>query len=315
MTTAPKILTQTVVRHDEERSSIAPGRYIWRGPANAPVFLLQNCRDFLSSRVDVTVETPCSAVVVCERTKDAPGTIPSTNNGFHRWRIFGNGLAERGFWYRATVDANNEHGEFDANTVYGCGLPFVFEGQQSKHHRLTHNVVESFTYGVLADSAFDWQGGTLAVGACAFVLNNVGDPVRVASVGVEAVTRLLVTSGPTTAAQSVVLDSVRYEADQVAPDGEAIVMWHAGPLTIIGGRYGGGKQPIPRIALRGVGIQSVELVGRPHFGSYGAHAVNPIIAQNPPEALVTGGYLAQRAEGDPSNTAFIGSPTVERIPA
>lgn len=296
-----------------ERSALSPDRYVWRGPASDPVFLFQNCRDFLSSRIDVTCETPCSAVVVCERTKDAPGTIPSTNNGFHRWRIFGNWLAERGFWYRATIDANNEHGDFYANTVYGCGYAFVFEGQQSKHHRLAHNVVESCERAVTASSAFYWQGGTIAATRRAFTLTRVGDPVKIEAVGVEAVERLLITSGPTTAAQSIVLDSVRYEADQLNEDGEAIVMRHAGPLVIVGGRYGGGKQPCPRIALRGVGIQSVEFVGRPHFGSYGAHAVNPIIAQNPPEAMVTGGYLAQRWEGDPSNTAFIGSPTVERI--
>ena len=308
-----KILTQTVVRHDEQRSSIAAGQYVWRGPANAPVFLLQNCRDYRIENIDVSCETPCSAVFYMERTKSGPGVIPSTMHMFRNVRIFGNDFPAFGIWYHDTIDENNEHGRFDCVSVYGCDCAFKFQGQQSKEHLLTHCRLESGLTAIASDTGFQMIGGTIAVFEEAVILARAGDPVTLSGVGVETCGRLLESLGPTTGAQPVVLQNVRYEADQLAPDGEAIVMRHAGPLTIIGGRYGGGKQPIPRIALRGVGIQSVELVGRPHFGSYGAHAVNPIIAQNPPEAMVTGGYLAQRYEGDPSNTAFIGSPTVERI--
>jgi hypothetical protein len=314
MTTAPKILTATVRRKDIERSSILAGRYVWRGPASDPVFAFENCRDFRLDNIDVVCETPTIAAFLMERTKTGPGVIPSTMHTLSNVRIFGNGLANIGIYYRATIDENNEHGRFDCVSVYGCRLAaWSFSGQQSKEHLLTHCRTESCDVGVVSESAFQWIGGTCAVAECGIYLPRAGDPVTVQGVGFEACQRVLITSGPTTAAQPVTLINCRYEADQLAPDNEMIVMKHAGPLVLLGGRYGGGKQRIPRIALRGTGNQYVEFVGRPHFGSYGAYKVNPVIGQNPPEAIVTGSYLAQRDENDPQNTQRVDTVTVDRI--
>jgi hypothetical protein len=315
MTTAPKILTATVVRRNLERSSLAPGRYVWRGPASDPVFALQNCNAFRVQDIDVTCDTPTSAVFLIERTQTGPGTIPSTMHMFRNVRIFGNRKAERGVWYRNTIDENNEHGRFDCVSVYGCTLAgFAFYGQQSKEHLLTHVRTESCTVGVIADSAFQWIGGTCAVAEYAIFLARIGDPVTIQGVGFEACQRLLLTYGPTTAAQPVTFIGGRYEADQLAEDGEAIVLQHAGPLNIIGMRLGGGKQRVPRIALRGTGEQTVKLDGV-HFGSYGACDVPPVLAQNKPEALVSAPACRyQTHEGHPTNTTMYMPALVEEIP-
>jgi hypothetical protein len=290
MTTAPKILTATVVRRNLERSSLAPGRYVWRGPASDPVFALQNCNAFRVEDIDVTCDTPTSAVFLIERTQTGPG-----------------------IWYRNTIDENNEHGRFDCVSVYGCGFAWEFNGQQSKEHLLTHCRSESCNIGVVAESAFQWIGGTCAVAVCGIHLTRAGDPVTIQGVGFEACGRLLMTGGPTTAAQPVTFVGGRYEADQLNPDGEAVIMCHAGPLNMTGMRLGGGKQRVPRIALRGTGEQTVKLDGV-HFGSYGACDVPPVLAQNKPEALVSAPACRyQTHEGNPTNTTMAMPALVEQI--
>ena len=279
----PIILTATRVLRDkdgpEKQGANYRRRYIWCGPADQDVFVFQNVRDLEWERIDVVCETPCASVVAIERTRDVGGTIPSTNNAFRRWRIYGNGLAQRGFWCRDTIDANNEHMEFHANTVYGVSRPFVFAGIQSKLHRLTHNVIETFDVAVTSDTGFHYAGGTMAVGSLAFDLTRAGDPVSVRDCGIETVGRLLRTSGPRTDAQPIVLDSVRFAADQLAPDGAMIVMRHAGPLVIVGGSYGDGQQRIPQIECGGIGEQSVTVIGAKR-GSYSSVAV-PFVRTKP----------------------------------
>ncbi len=295
-------LTDTMVFKDKSGYVLGPGQYTWKGPSNVPVFVFQNCRDMEAMRIDVTCETPCEAVVVIERTKTGPGVIPSTMNGFARWRIQGNDLALRGFWCRSTIDENNEHMEFHANSFAAIANPFIFEGQHSKHHLLTHNVIERFDVGVVSDTAFHWTGGTIAVGVDAFKLQRVGDPVLIESVGIEAVTRVLVTDGPTTASQPVTLSGVRYEADQLDSNGDCILLRHAGPLIVRGCRFGGGNQKIPRIALAGSGVQTAEISGN-FFGSYGAYQVCPVRAPKPTNARVEWGTNNfQKDSLDPSNT-------------
>jgi hypothetical protein len=296
------VLTDTVRLKNLDGGTIPSGRYVWRGPADVPMFALEDSRDVVGERIDVVCETPCEAICIIERTRTEPGTIPSTMHGFSRWRVQGNGLAPIGFWCRPRNDENNEHMSWDACWFAAVARPFVFEEQQSKHHYLTHNIIERASVAVSADTAFHWSGGTIAVCGIAFNLTRVGDPVRIESVGVEACGRLLVTSGPTTASQPVTLSGVRYEADQLAADGDCIVMRGPGPLLIQGCRFGGGQQRIPRIALTGFGEQSVELHGNT-FGSYGAYQVCPVRAANPSLARVTfGRNVYQRTAGDPQNT-------------
>jgi len=289
-------------------------RYVWRGRANQPVFLLQNSRDSVWEHIDVVCETPCEAVFVVERTRSGAGVIPSSMHQFRDVRVFGNKLAARGVWHRSTIDENNEHGRFDSVSVYGCTVPWVFQGQQSKEHLLTHCRAETCRVAVQSESGFQWIGGTAAVCEVGVELTRVGDPVTLQGVGFEACGRVLVTSGPTTAAQPVALINCRYEADQLHRDGHAIVLRHAGPLVIVGGRYGGGKQHLPRIALLGVGQQTLTLSGVT-FGSFGAYRLPPVVTQHVENAMVTGsGLVYQRAEGDAANTQGMrATPTVQRI--
>ena len=311
-----KVLTETRFYRDMERTAIQPARYVWRGPVDAPVFCFENCRDFRIENIDVVCEAPTEAVFVSERTKTGPGTIPPTLNQFRNVRIFGNGLANVGIDYRATIDENNEHGRFDCVSVYGCKLDgFAFSGQQSKEHLLTLCRIEGSLTGISSESGFTMIGGTIAACGEAVELTNTGDPATLIGVGVETCGRLLVTYGPTTAAQPVVLNNVRYEADQLDESDQAIVMRHAGPLVIVGGRYGGGKQRIPRIALRGTGTQTVELRGV-QFGSYGAATVAPILAYPGVDARPSAsGCVYQSAEGDAQNTVSIPGAFVERVAA
>jgi hypothetical protein len=302
MTAVDTILTETVRLRDLDGGRIASGRYIWRGPATVPVFALENCRDVVSDGVDVVCETLCEAVVVIERTRDTPGTIPSTNHGFTRWRVYGNGLAARGVWCRSTIDQNSEHMRLDACSFYSVGVPFDAAGQQSKEHLITHCRFDDCAVAVRASSSVTVIGGAITRTTVAIELTRVGDPVVIQGVGVEACGRVLVTSGPTTASQPVTLSGCRFEADQLHPDGDCILMRHAGVLTVQGSRFGGGAQRIPRIALAGVGTQSAVISGNT-FGSYGAAGVCPV-RKNPgvTAAVSWGRNVYQRAEGDSQNT-------------
>jgi len=298
-----RIVTDTIRLRDLDGGRIGSGRYIWRGPSTVPVFAIENSREIIVENVDVVCEEECASVFLVERTKSGPGVTPSTMHQFRNVRIFGNNGPVRGYWFRATIDENNEHGRWDACSVYGCdGAAWIFEGQQSKEHLLTHCRAESCANGIKADSSFQWVGGCVAACDQAFMLTRVGDPVVIQGVGVEACRRVLVTDGPTTASQSVQLIGVRYEADQLHPDGDAILLRHAGVLSVLGGRYGGGKQRVPRIALAGVGTQSVIVQGAT-FGSYGAHRTCPVRVNPGVKPRVQWGLNTfQRAEGDAVNT-------------
>jgi hypothetical protein len=260
-------------------------RFVWRGPATDPVFCLQNCREATFAHLDVVCETPCESVFVFERTKTGHGVIPSTLHQFRDVRIFGNGIARHGYWARATIDANNEHGRWDACSVYGAMIGWCFDGQQSKEHLLTQCRFESGAVAIAAESGFQWISGTAAVCDVGISLKRVGEPLLVQGVGFEACGRLLNGLGASTASQPVTLVSVRYEADQLNADGDCIVVRHAGPLRLEGCRIGGGKQRVPRIGLLGIGPQSALLAGNT-FGAFGAHRVCPIRAQQPNMAMV-----------------------------
>ena len=277
-------------------------RFVWRGPATDPVFALENTRESVIEHIDVVCETPCTAVFLIRRTKSGKGVIPSTLHQFRDVRIFGNGRARRGYDYSSAIDENNEHGRWDSCSVYGCtDSAWVFSGQQSKEHVLTQCRAESVHAAVTAGSSFTWISGTAAVCQIGVVLSSVGDPVVIEGVGFEACRRLLVTSGPTTASQPVTLIGVRYEADQLHEDGDCILLRHAGPLSVTGCRFGGGKQRIPRVALLGAGPQ-VAMISGNTFGAFGAHRVCPVRAQNHTNANVTWGNNAyQRDALDPQN--------------
>lgn len=280
-------------------------RVYWKGPATDPVVLLRNSRDVTFEHLDVVCETPCEAVFVSERTKKGDGVIPSTHHQFRDVRVYGNKLAPVGFWARPTIDENNEHMTFDAVSVYGCGIGFCFEGQQSKEHRLEGVRVEGATTAVEASSSFTMIGGTIAVCVTGIHLPRVGDPVLIEGTGFEACTRLLVT-GMSTAARPVTLIGVRYAADQLLDDLEMIVFRDAGPLNLTGCTFGDGVQKIPRIAMRGHGPQSVTISGN-KFGSFGADKVCPIKVVTPATPAVTWGRNTyNRYNGaDPNTTSRI----------
>jgi hypothetical protein len=277
-------------------------RFVWRGPASDPVFCLQNCREATFEHLDVVCETPCEAAFVVERTKTGPGVIPSTMHQFRDVRIFGNRLARIGYWARSTIDENNEHGRFDSCSVYAAAIGWRFDGQQSKEHLLTHCRFESGTAAVAAESGFQWISGTAAVCDVGISLTRVGEPVLIQGVGFEACARLLQGPGASTASQAVTLLAVRYESDQLNSDRDCIVLRHGGPLRVEGCRLGGGNQPMPRIALLGIGEQSVLIAGNT-FGAFGAHRVCPVRAQQPTRVKVEWrANTYQRDAQDPQNT-------------
>jgi hypothetical protein len=296
------ILTDTLRYRDVDRGRVPAGHYIWRGPADQPVFHFADSREIVVEDVEVVCETPTPAVFHVERTRVGPGVHPSTLHQWRNVRINGGNVQPACGFLVSGIDQNGEHMRFDGVSVYRCVHGWEFRGQQAKEQLLTQCRAESCATGIAADSSFTWISGTIAACGIAVELTRVGDPVVIQGLGVEACGRLLVTSGPTTASQPVTLIGVRYEADQLAADGDCIVLRGPGPLVIEGGRYGGGQQRIPRIALTGFGEQSVEIRGVT-FGAYGAAGVCPVRAQNPSQARVTfGRNVYQRLAGDPSNT-------------
>jgi hypothetical protein len=299
---ADHILTDTLRYRDIDRGRVPAGRYVWRGPADQPVFHFADSREIVVEDVEVVCETPTPAVFHVERTRVGPGVHPST---LHHWcnvRINGGNARPACGFLVAGIDQNGEHMRFDGVSVYRCDTGWSFRGQQAKEQLLTQCRAESCAVGIAADSGFTWISGCIAACAVGVELTRVGDPVVIQGVGFEAVGRMLVTSGPTTASQPVTLLSCRYEADQLHADGDCILLRHPGPLLIQGCRFGGGAQRIPRIALTGFGEQSVEIHGSA-FGSYGAADVCPIRASTPSQARVTWGRnVYQRSPNDPQNT-------------
>jgi hypothetical protein len=297
-------MTETRVLRDQDGGRIAPGRYVWQGPHTDPVFDFRDCRDLVIEGVDVVVESACSSVFWMRRTKTGPGVVPNTNHAFRDVRIFGNRKAWIGI-HVGGLDENGEHLLAERVSVYGCSAAaFWFDGQNSKEHLLTHVRIESCDAGIYASSGFQWIGGTFAVGRIGVELSRVGEPVKIQGVGFEACGRLLVTSGAATDAQPIVLDSVRYAADQLHEDGAAILLRHAGPLTLIGGTYGDGAQRIPQIECCGIGEQSVTTMGVKR-GAYGSDAL-PFVRHMPGVRLSLDerGTTCERAQGADEHTSI-----------
>jgi hypothetical protein len=281
-------------------------RYIWKGPTTDPVFLLQDCRDSTWEHIDVVCQTACEAVFRMERTKVGAGVIASTNHLFRDVRIYGNGLASRGFWARPFIDQNNEHFTLESCSVYGCTTGMEFSGQQSKEHFISQCRFESCTTAIKAGSSVRIEGGTIAVSGVAILLTACGDPVTMDGVGVEACARMLVTNNDTatSVAQPITMTGCRYEADQLHADGDMVLQRHAGPILVEGCRFGGGAQPIPKWGFVGVATQTA-IFHANHFGSYGADAVNPIHVNPGVTAnAIWGVNLYERAVGlDPRTVA------------
>lgn len=274
------VLTQTRVVRDTDGPTRIGGvnarrKFIWRGPAGDPVFEFRDSRDGSVERVDVVCESPTEAVFLSHRTKRGPSVIPSTGHQFRDVRVYGNGLAERGFYACDTIDENNEHMRFDAVSMFGCRFAWVFAGQQSKEHLLTLCRASQCERGIVAGSSFTMLGGAINVCQVGITLTRVGDPVAVIGVGFEACVRMLETPPASTDSQPIVFIADRYAADQLHADGACVLMRNAGPLTSIGGTFGDGEQRVPRVHLAGIGEQVVNLIGQ-KFGSFGANTLNPV---------------------------------------
>jgi hypothetical protein len=297
-------MTKTRVMRDQDGGTIEPGRYVWQGPHTDPVFDFRDCRDLVIEGVDVVVESPCSSVFWMRRTRTGPGVVPNTNHVFRDVRIFGNRKAWVGV-HVGGLDENGEHVLAERVSVYGCtAAAFLFTGQQSKEHLLTHVRIESCEAGIVADSGFQLIGGCIAVARVGVRLNRVGDPVTITGTGFEACGRLMETSGPATDAQPITLTGVRYAADQLHEDGAMILLRHAGPLTLIGGTYGDGAQRVPQIECCGIGEQSVTTIGVKR-GAYGSDAV-PFVRSMPGVRLSLDerGTTCERAQGADEHTSI-----------
>ena len=95
-------------------------------------------------------------------------------------------------------------------------------------------------------------------------------------------------------------------------DGAAIVLRHAGPLTIIGGSYGDGDQRVPQIHLAGVGEQTVSIIGA-KFGAFDANLVHPVKANRGVGDVVTRlGCTYQTSSTSPSRTTTLNTAPVLR---
>jgi hypothetical protein len=279
----PLIISEPIVMRDRDDlpavRSERPAtrvRFVWRGNARDPMFVFQNCREPSWQRVDVTVEKPLEAAFVMERTRHGPGVIPSTMHQWRDIRVFGNGMLERGFWHRRRdVDENNEHARFDSVSVYGytdCG--WLIEGTQSKEHLFTHCRANGDTtgrVGVRSFGSFQWIGGAMSGNAeTCFSLGPPCDVVRIEGVGCETSARLLTAKGPTGNAYPVLLEQVRFMTDRLHPDGVMIDFRAPGPLTIRGGQFGNGHQPIPTIRMRTVADLAFICEGAA-FDAWGSH--------------------------------------------
>jgi hypothetical protein len=241
------------------------------------MFVFQNCREPSWERVDVTVERPLEAAFVMERTRHGPGVIPSTMHQWRDLRVFGNGLLERAFWHRRRdVDENNEHARFDSVSVYGyTDCAWLIEGTQSKEHLFTHCRAEGDATGragIRSFGSFQWIGGAMSGNAeSCFSLGPPCDVVRIEGVGCETSARLLTAQGPTGNAYPVLLEQVRFMTDRLHPDGVMIDFRAPGPLTIRGGQFGNGRQPVPTIRVRTVADFAFVCEGAA-FDAWGAHA-------------------------------------------
>jgi hypothetical protein len=69
----------------------------------------------------------------------------------------------------------------------------------------------------------------------------------------------------------VLLEQVRFMTDRLHPDGVMIDFRAPGPLTIRGGQFGNGRQPVPTIRVRTVADFAFVCEGAA-FDAWGAHA-------------------------------------------
>lgn len=267
----------------------------WTGLPNRPAYHLLNARNHAMQDCRVRASTGLLAGVVIESFEPAVGGVVSTANRFDRVEIRGEGRTQYGFAHGQLKDGqvlypeydrNNEHMLYQHCAVYDTtAAAWLSYGSQSKEHLWTHCRAGT-AYGgkglVLGGGGGIWTGGAMYGFDVAFALGAPADPFTVIGGGYEKIKQLLVVDGPRREPYPVVLEGLRVMTQACDPDGRVplVDFGGPGPLTIIGGQYGSGYQPIPTIRMRSwQGAPAVLRLQGVMFGAFGSYEARKSIVR------------------------------------
>lgn len=239
-------------------------RTYWNGMPNQPAWHLVNARGWRFTDHVFDAANALLAAVVLE-SQPANGGVISTNNRFNNCTVNGYGRTRYGFVHGLysspnvvypEYDANNEHHVYDQCSVYDTtDAAWCNFGHQAKEQSWRDCHAGSAYGGAglrMWGGSGVWSGGSMYGFDKAFDLGSPSDPVTVIGGGYETIKQFLVCQGPRQDAYEVKLIGVRVMTDRCDATGDVPMIDFAGPgpLTIVGGQFGNGRQPLPVIQLR-----------------------------------------------------------------
>ena len=240
--------------------SVGATRFIWSGPPDVPMFLLQDARDVVMS--DFRIESsPRKPLFTGIQTENGAKRIwvPSQN---HFQRIVINGTKKGGLTNGFRIaegaggDNNNDFHEFlrcQVRNYHGYG--YSVEHSQSHTNRFYSCTFSGYSFGLAGvrttHGSFSWYGGGGGGNTVAdFLLGSPNVLISVINGNFEDSARLLTTGGPTGARWPIHIQGVRYTAAKLADDGIMINVQNPGPLLLDNNLFGTNTLPrMPRVRL------------------------------------------------------------------
>lgn len=258
-------ITNTILIRDTQGLRFAgasPGGtlFIWDGPPDKPMFLLQDVRDsiFIDFQIRSWPHTPLHTGI---QTENAQGGFyaPSQNQFEH---LMVNGTQE-GLQYGFRVakgsggDRNNDFHEFVRCKVRNyTKAGFTVEHSQSHTNRFYSCSFNAYSRGEAGvktvDGSFSWFGGGGGGNTVAdFVLGKPNVIISVINANFEDSARLLLTGPSSGAAWPIMIQGVRWPGGKMHKDRIIIDVGNPGPLVLKNNLFGStGNAHIPRVRLR-----------------------------------------------------------------
>jgi hypothetical protein len=254
-------------------------RVLWTGAEGKPAWHLTNARGQAYRDIVFEASSRLLAAVLVESRRPEPGGVISTDNRFEHCTVLGHGRTRYGFAHGKLVATssgmtgevlypswdtedggteearNNEHMVYDQCSVFDTtDAAFLSLGSQSKEHSWRDCKAGTYLGGDglrIFGGGGQWTGGAMYGFDRCFHLGSPADPFQVIGGGYETFRQLLVVEGPRREPYPVTLQGLRVMTDGCEETATLLIDFGGpGPLKIIGGTFGGGVQPLPRIRMR-----------------------------------------------------------------
>jgi hypothetical protein len=251
-------------------------RFLWAGKPTDPMFWLQNWRNCTLEGFCAQV-SKSSKVSEMFRMENAPapaGTsyVDPGHNAFRGIELLGTDGGFQCGWNFCGVNGNNDMGLLEnckASDYTGCMVSL------SQMEFMDHHFVNCQAYGYGGQSAvagsvdgltgsqgsYVWDGGIVVGHAVDFNIGGSQRAITLDHVNSEHSFRFLKTGGPTGAQQGLFIYDLRWEAEQLAADGQFMLIQHPGPIVLADSNNIGGqnRELVINWNVLGIGFPSFEI--------------------------------------------------------